>query len=590
MKATLNSARVQSWLQDYCGRSAGVAGGVVMSAADDGGLHTAAEWPAEGNLSPPLIAAATAAVERARPLVIKPSVAARNAGAARVISLPLKSGDRAFGAVALALESIDEEATSRLLKELERACIALAVALGAQPRPGADLDAAQVLHFQNLLLGRSRLGEAATVLASELAAARGFERTSIGLVDGGRIRVLALSHSAEFKSRQELLRSIAAVMEEAVDQAASVCYPADESAPPRIVLAHAELAARAGSALCTVPMACDGKVVGALCFERSGKPPGAQELAGLEHMACLLAPMLVLRQRAEAPWSQRSGEAFKRLGARIAQRDDPWPKLALAAAVVALAAATTLPLAYRVGAPARIEGAVQRIVAAPAEGFLRSAHARPGDVVKAGDLLVELDGQDLLLEKRKWESELTQYENTYGAALARADRAQFVINHAKATEARAQLELVEQRLARTRLTAPIDGMVIKGDLSQSLGAPVQRGEALITLAPLDQYRLIIEVDERDVADVREGQKGYLALSAMPADSVPFTVARVTPVATSGDGRNGFEVQATLAASGGPLRPGLQGVAKIEVGERSAAWLLGHRIVDWLRLHLWIWGG
>ena len=149
---------------------------------------------------------------------------------------------------------------------------------------------------------------------------------------------------------------------------------------------------------------------------------------------------------------------------------------------------------------------------------------------------------------------------------------------------------MEQRLARTRLTAPIDGMVIKGDLSQSLGAPVQRGEALMTLAPLDQYRLIIEVDERDVADVREGQKGYLALSAMPADSVPFTVERVTPVATSGDGRNGFEVQATLAASGGPLRPGLQGVAKIEVGERTAAWLLGHRIVDWLRLHLWIWGG
>ena len=401
--------------------------------------------------------------------------------------------------------------------------------------------------------------------------------------------MLALSHSAEFKSRQELLRAIAAAMDEAIDQGTSVRHPANPDEPPLIVLAHAELAGRTGSTVCTVPLVCDGAAVGALCFERRGDPPGAQELARLEHLACLLGPLLLLRQRAEQSWWERSGAALRHGASRLTRRDDPWPKLAIGVVALALAAATLVPMSYRVGAPARIEGAVQRIVAAPAEGFLRAALVRPGDLVKAGDLLVELDSQDLLLEKRRRESELAQYENTYGAALARADRAQFVINHAKATEARAQLELVQQQLDRSRLVAPIDGIVIKGDLSQSLGGPVQRGEALLTLAPLDQYRLVIEVDERDVADVREGQKGELALSAMPADSIAFTVERVTPVATAGEGRNGFEVQATLATTGGPLRPGLQGIAKIEVGERSVAWMASHRIVDWLRLHLWSWG-
>lgn len=585
----MNTATVQRWLQDYCDRFADVAGGVILTAGDDGGLRTAAEWPLAGALSPPLVAAATAAVQRARPLVIKPSLTARNAGAARVICLPLKSGDRALGAVALALQSVDEEATSRLLRDLERASGALAIALGVRPAPATDLDAAQVLHFQNLLLGQSRLSEAATVLAGELAGTCRFDRVAVGIDEGGRASVLALSHSAEFKSRQELLRAIAAVMDEAIDQGASVRYPAHADEPPRIVLAHAELAGRTGSTVCTVPLVCDGAAVGAFCFERSGEPPGAEELARLEHLACLLGPMLVLRQRAEQSWWKRSGETLRRGASRLTRHDDPWPKLAIGVAALALAAATLLPMPYRVGAPARIEGAVQRIVAAPAEGFLRAALVRPGDRVKAGDLLVELDSQDLLLEKRKWESELAQYENTYGAALARADRAQFVINHAKATEARAQLDLVQQQLDRTRLLAPIDGIVIKGDLSQSLGGPVQRGEALLTLAPLDQYRLVIEVDERDVADVHEGQQGELALSAMPADSIAFTVERVTPVATAGEGRNGFEVQATLAATGGPLRPGLQGIAKIEVGERSAAWMASHRIVDWLRLRLWSWG-
>jgi hypothetical protein len=60
------------------------------------------------------------------------------------------------------------------------------------------------------------------------------------------------------------------------------------------------------------------------------------------------------------------------------------------------------------------------------------------------------------------------------------------------------------------------------------------------------------------------------------------------VATAADGRNYFEVEATPEASQAQasLRPGLSGVAKIEVGERSLGWLLFHRAVAWLRLSLW----
>jgi multidrug efflux pump subunit AcrA (membrane-fusion protein) len=161
-----------------------------------------------------------------------------------------------------------------------------------------------------------------------------------------------------------------------------------------------------------------------------------------------------------------------------------------------------------------------------------------------------------------------------------------VVSQGKAGEARAQLELVRQQLARTRLLAPMDGIVIKGDLSQTLGAPVQRGDALLTLAPAQQFRLIIEVDERDVAEVKAGQTGQLALSALPVDTLAFTVQRVTPVATVRDGRNAFEVEAKLAGPAPALRTGLEGVAKIDAGERSFAWIWGHRAVDWLRLAWW----
>jgi multidrug resistance efflux pump len=206
--------------------------------------------------------------------------------------------------------------------------------------------------------------------------------------------------------------------------------------------------------------------------------------------------------------------------------------------------------------------------------------------VRAGQVLGELSSQDLELERKRRESELRQHENAYRAAEARNDRTQMVISQSRAAEAQALLDLAQARLDRSRLVAPFDGIVIKGDLSQSLGAPVQKGEVLMVLAPGDAYRLILEVDEADIGAVRPGQRGQLALASRPEAPLAFTTRRIVPVAASADGRNYFEVEASLDRSDAGLRPGLGGVAKIATGSRPLAWLLFHRFADWLRLAAW----
>jgi multidrug resistance efflux pump len=211
---------------------------------------------------------------------------------------------------------------------------------------------------------------------------------------------------------------------------------------------------------------------------------------------------------------------------------------------------------------------------------------RPGDRVRAGAVLAQLSSQELELERRRRESELHQHENGYRAALARNDRTQMVVSQSRAAEAQALLALAETQLDRSRLVAPFDGVVIKGDLTRSLGAPVQKGEVLMVLSPTDSFRLIVEVDEDDIAAVRAGQGGQLALAARPEGTLRFTTRRVVPLATTADGRNYFEVEAALEGAPADLRPGLSGVAKIEVGRRSLGWLLFHRAADWLRLALW----
>ena len=160
------------------------------------------------------------------------------------------------------------------------------------------------------------------------------------------------------------------------------------------------------------------------------------------------------------------------------------------------------------------------------------------------------------------------------------------MNQAKAAEARAQLALIENQLDRAQIRAPFEALVIKGDLIQSLGAPVQRGEVLLTLAPAEQFRLIVEVDERDIARVRPGQSGSLALAAMPHERTTFIVARVMPVATAGEGRSFFEVEARIESPQTALRPGLKGVAKLDAGSHCLVWMMTHRLLDWVRLSFW----
>lgn len=589
MSALLKTG-IQRWLEQHCDSSGAVSGGVVILAGTGHGLpEMVAEWPASGMLTPSLATAAQAAVQRARPVVVAPAVRLADSTHNRVISLPLRSGKRMLGAVALAVQAEDTQAVERLFKQLAQASANVGASLQGETPHSSGPAVSLVLSLQSALLAHPTLAEGAMAMVTELAAAAGSERVTLGVMNP-EMEVVAVSHSAEFKSQQSLLRLAAAAMQEAADQGARVGYPALATDPARIILAHAELHARSGHALLSVPLAHAGQAVGALLVEyRADKAPGAEQIALCESVASVIGPLVWLRQRAERSWHERLAQSARAAWQRLVRRDDPLPKAALLLGIGLLLAATLIPVNYRVGAPARIEGAVQRVIAAPFDGFLQRSHVRPGDAVRAGDLLAEMADQDLTLERRKWEGALTQHENTYAAALARADRAQFVISHGKAEEARAQLELVRQQLSRTRLVAPIDGVVIKGDLSQTLGSPVQRGESLLTVAPREQYRLIVEVDERDIADIRPGQSGHLALSSLPSDTLPLVVERVTPVSNVRDGRNLFDVEARLPATAIALRPGLQGVAKIDAGEQTFAWIWSHRAVDWLRLTWWSWG-
>jgi len=440
-----------------------------------------------------------------------------------------------------------------------------------------------VLRAQATMLSRQGLSDSTTALAVELAQTLSCARVSVGLVEGRLINIMGTSQARDVDQRLDAAAIVRAAMHEALDQSASICLPTQADRYPMVTIAHAALARVAGGSVCTVVIVGTAGSVGAITFERDSPEFSKTEIDLCEDIASFCGPILEIKQQLQLAWWRRIGIDLKKRFMSSGKTG-----LALVAGVIGIALLflTLVPIGYRVSAPARLEGSVQRVIVAATDGFLQQANVRAGDSVKEGQVLAELATQDLLLERRRRESELKQYENAYQAAQARNDRAQMVISQSRAGEAQAMLALAEGQIERARIQAPFDGIVIKGDLTQTLGSPVQRGEVLLTIAPNNSFRLIVEVDESDIANILPGQSGELALAAVPERALRFTTRRVVPFAASNDSRNYFEVEAALDELGTSLRPGLSGVARIDVGKRTIWWIATHRLNNWLRLSLW----
>jgi multidrug resistance efflux pump len=248
-----------------------------------------------------------------------------------------------------------------------------------------------------------------------------------------------------------------------------------------------------------------------------------------------------------------------------------------------------MPGDFEVGARANVQGRVVRSIAAGVEGYLSEARARAGDLVKEGSLLARLDDRDLQIEHRNWVGKSVQLEREYRDALARHDRSRSSVLDAQLAQARAEVDLAKARLARTELVSPFVAIVTSGDWSQRLGTPVERGDVLFELAPLDGYRIVLEVEERDISHVSVGQSGALALSARPGDPLALTVRRIIPISIAGDRRTFFRVEADLDAPPTGLRPGMEGIARLDAGQRQRLAMWTRPAVDALRLWLWRWG-
>jgi RND family efflux transporter MFP subunit len=577
------------WLDIQCRAfDAVVRGVVVLRTSETATYAPVALWP-EGVEGSPRLAAVVEATLQQRRVVVQ----GMKRGAQRqdpvFIGHPIVVDDELYGVAALEVEGRAEAALRALVQRLGWG-VGWLEALARRKTFTSKARLVTVLELIATSLQHERFQAGATAVVTELATTLGCERVSIGFMKGRHIYLRALSHSAAFGKKTNLVRALEAAMDEAADQLATVIYPARKGGPFQVTRAHAELIKQHGAGtVCTIPLTAGGKVLGALVLERpTGEEFDARTVELCEHAALLVGPVLDVKRKEDRWLLQKAADSFATHARHLVGPRHVALKLWAAAILAATLFLALVDGDYQVTANAALEGTVQRAVAAAIPGYIAEARARAGDVVRKGDLLAAIDDRDLRLERLKWVSQRAQRSSEYREALAGHQRARVQVLSAQLEQAEAQLALIDEQLSRTRILAPFDAIVVKGDLSQSLGAPVERGNVLFELAPLDAYRVIMKVDERDITNVAVGQGGNLALSSMPHDALPLVVEKITPVSVVEEGRNYFRVEA--AAKGGieKLRPGMEGIGKIQVEERKLLWIWTHKIVHWMRMWVWSW--
>ncbi len=576
----------EKWLETLCSMLPDVHSAVFMVPdADKNQMHLLAQWPRELEKHQDFFAVVKYALKK-RGEVCLARATVVDGDSLDYFAKPVFMRSRLVGVLAIKMKHLPTKKHLQVFYSLKRSVKWLGLA--SCVRPENDDFYGHVVGMLASCFEQGGYHQGLMRMVAELTSQFDCERVAFAEMRGHHCEVVALSNSAGFDHRSNLVRKLGDIMDEAVEQDSAILYPDAES--KLIQRAHQEFARKYGAgSIATIPLVNQGSVFGAVSLLASEENPLDQMTLDLcQQTLALLTPFLALKRE------QERSILAKLFDSSVAGMKTLFGVRHLQAKLLTLVTATMLTFVslaegqFRVTADAVLEGEVQRVVAAPISGYLLSSAVRAGDIIKQGQVLASLNDAELKLELTKLGGRLQKARREYREAQSARDLVKVRVIKEQINQIDAEIRLVRQQLDNITLTAPFDGVVIEGDLSQRLGSPVERGDALFKIAPLEGYRIILKVDESLISYVEEGQAGQLTLSSLSRLNLPLQVERITSIAKAEDGANIFRVEASMPDAPELLRPGMQGVGKINAGYRRLIWIWTHEIVDWFRLWIWSW--
>ena len=421
-------------------------------------------------------------------------------------------------------------------------------------------------------------GLAAIVLVNRLRKLFGASQVGLSLnKPGSRGKVIAVSDVEQFDGNSAAGKLLASAINQAITYKGNVVWPEHDPAQPS---AHTLPLQQYGESISASSVAAiqltdlHDEPTGSLLISREGGALSDQQLAYMQQVA-----KLAFRQYESVARANRSTVEVVR--SLVTPRS--WSKTAKWAAL-AFSIAMLIPLPYRVKCDCSVQPTSRRFVAAPYHGILEKSLVEAGEIVTEGQVVARMDGRQLRIELAGLQAEHKGARRKSDSSRAIGEVAQSQIAKMDMRRLAAKIELTKTRMQDLEVRSPIAGIIVSGDLEKAQGAPLETGQTLFEVAPLEKMVAEIGVPESEIQYINNGDTVTLKLNAFPFQSWTGKVERIHPGTEVIDDQTVFVTEVELDNEQGLLKPGMEGAAKISTHWTPLGWNLFHN--TWENVRCW----
>ena len=242
-----------------------------------------------------------------------------------------------------------------------------------------------------------------------------------------------------------------------------------------------------------------------------------------------------------------------------------------------------------VTATGTIEPVTSVTVGTQVSGIVSRLFVDYNSVVKKGQVIAELDKTNLISELNtakanlasaqsslKYESDnYKRYKTLFEKGLVSADDFESAkLSYDKALQtvntSKESVQKAQTNLGYATITSPIDGVVLSKAVEegQTVAASFSTPELFTIAQNLTDMRVIADVDEADIGDVREGERVTFTVDAYPNDTFEGEVTQVRQEATTTNNVVTYEVVISAPNNDLKLKPGLTANVTIYTAEKQ----------------------
>jgi len=227
-------------------------------------------------------------------------------------------------------------------------------------------------------------------------------------------------------------------------------------------------------------------------------------------------------------------------------------------------------------------------VVSEVEGIVKNVYFREGAQVKKGTLVAALEDSNyrLALEEQKTRRDLLSKQISRSQSLN--DMAALRMQQIELDQTDREIAFTQQELNRTRILAPVDGVIITPKIEERVGFLLKKGEQFCELADMSNPRAEVELTEGDLQYAKLGQSVWLKMNAFPTKKFDGTVSLLGAQVNADSEAPHYRVEARVENQEMLLKSGMAGKAKVEIGYRSIGYVLLRKPIQFVWKKLWVW--